>query len=1849
MIFGYKSKTPTGTKEGLMATKKLSPEQQELSKFYKPYLSDDDEVSDSESESSASSSSSMSDSASEQSAAESRQNIFASNGFPVGKMSGDKPPPASTNFPVTLNQTTTKFASGKNSTTIMLNSTDRDTNVYPQPTLFSLRLPRIYRNVVGISVTQIKLLSSFYYFTAAKNNTSMRVLEYGRQIANSAGVMVDNALDIYLKDGTYDTNSLVTQLQNQLNRSPLYNNITLTEFIGKFISTGDYGLLFNDPGDTTYNPLTGVFDGLQFKSQIINRYFNTAVSTGVSYFTTAQCIIAYYYPMLRDMTINNVPVVTPVPTNPFAQNCTKFVITGAKTYDALNYHESDAAAQTYLAGASPYDRIVYGFQGLSDAYVSIVISDPANQVILQKYKDNNTWNGFLLNNYTCSYDGTSGRLSIYCSHLNTSLVTTLNNQYQTILLQQYINAGIDPNNVASIQTNSENLNGVVIDMYNYIQTAFTNNFAVNFGTYTPNFFTDISNSIFISEAAGRYGWNLIYTGAQQLSTSSVNFPDASGSWPALVFNPANMNLVGNDLFYTGPAGNVIQYTYTQNTLLTDGSGNIILNGSNEETLGYQDISFNIIPTTYVRVPFKSRCRQTLYIETIPPFSAEIPTVGTLAEQYFMDTVNTPLLYQDISGTINLLDPKYSDFFMYDISQNMLDGPDFMRQNTSYGQLYQSFVRQQKPVNNPDIIPPPGSLSMYPFRPHVFIELHHSLYPGLTTDTLFASDIYIEREDNLPIGVNINAYWYRDRAAFMADVSGALVNIYWNNPKNYFTSVAISGTSNGGVINTNFISNQTSYLMVTTSATNFDKIPLRIFTVLHNSYGVYTIPSVADYRRLPVNTGYLSTKSTPATNTPPNLPTLFNSSSFRNCYDLNGISNNLLDFFILTTDFAHYDPYNLVNNTTLNQNPLRYVFQFKTPAVAPGVAVSAYSQFFPTGSSNLIVNNLDSSIYYNPAKASAEIANKTIPFTGVANEYVFVNWFRAGAVTNLYNGGVTSPLLVPEETVAPFVCLDINGVDNPFSLVDSISYSSMSSNPNYAYYNLTPFALCKNKTDIITDISFNDLSSLFRLASGQIYLGPDRVSGLNNYRGIMGIPFTPPLGRYVVPKQIVIKFSYVQPTYDVLTNQLGRSNKLGLTTSQAYRYVTNANSTTFTNAVTDMGQFDDQYYLNRRNVALGVFFSSAIKGINIADLNLENALCTLTLKKVTQIAEYSSSTDPNALFSKTRSPEWGTYYVYETTSVASNLWVPSTQAFNSSANNISTQWAAINKQADFSRSIFTTAQAADDNTKAYYTDVSNNSLCFVPFYPVLTGDQLANSQDAHPNVAPFVFDYSTSNWRVGSFNALTYTTRPYLPIIQAATLTENPYIFYRTGLNSVCAEIVGTGGISLGDTSTYLGAAGPLCWAYDNNGIIGSPNYRSGSGFSPTFFNCRINLNISDAFYNPMVDLAAFGGLEQVNQCYTDTQTYVYDLVERPGSDYADIIGAWGAEKSSRFEKFDDDSGYNYLSYIPKVKIDKGGMYTIQIRGYVPTVKFLSGIRIAGKNWTDFGEVTLKNLCDEIADLQAAGVSVGPDGSLINDAYRISNYYSSDYVRTLLAFNKLFIGTKVFGRGFANASYAGRTITTSGFADFLAQYKVLVNEVSSMSSGITVAQANANALMKTYISTTYAGILPPLVLTRNNFTDPLTFSIKFQSALIPPYSKAYDQWGLGWNLGFAKIDTSFTTRHVANSFIKIVDDFIYIMLDEALNLNGLDISNKEDLSLSRDTFGEKQKYYGKLLLNSFGSFSQTLVQSAKAFASPVGKLEKLTFTLRDANNQPINNNDCEYNIVLEISEMVDSASVEVAKA
>jgi hypothetical protein len=1036
------------------------------------------------------------------------------------------------------------------------------------------------------------------------------------------------------------------------------------------------------------------------------------------------------------------------------------------------------------------------------------------------------------------------------------------------------------------------------------------------------------------------------------------------------------------------------------------------------------------------------------------------------------------------------------------------------------------------------------------------------------------------------------------------------------------------------------------------------------------------------------------------------------------------------------------------------------------------------------------------VYYNSTTAALEIANKVLPYTGISNEYVFTNWFRAGAPTNLYSGGAVPP---PEQTVTPLP--DVIG--SPWSIFSPIAYNS--TYPNYTLYKQSPFVVCKNiGTGLVTDISYNNINSptiqlgvgtnlglqadntvlikngsvgqfngivfsyagtalfinnisnvsgsftgaatytitvvdnditttqlitpvnggsvtltlkinlrfragnsvlvkngsvgqfngsvvSYNISNGtlvinsissisgsfgaaaaytvtitntgsavgalinplngspsaqQIYLGPDIQGGGDTFTSIIGIPFTPTMGKYVLPTRVVLKFSYVQPLTNALRNFIGRSSELTLTGATTYVYNAYSTPAAYLGS-SQLAYWDDHYYLNRRNVVLGVFRSRDINGQALSSIKINNALCTLTLKKVTQVCQYSTNIDPTVNYTKGRTPDWGTYYVYERNQSTANLWTPLRQDISGSTlatASLQTKWTAISKGADGGSNIFMKNYSSAEDLGAYYSDVSNNSLCFVPFYPVFTAAEAAAYSTGLPFSKPTT---DAGSWAVGTLNGLTYTSQPYIPITQASVLSESPNII--NPATTVCIDDVsasGGGGISIGENSTYMGSCGPLCWGVAG-GIVKSPNYRR-AGYKPTYFNIRVNIRMSEQFYNPMTDLTVFGTATDISNCLIDTQTYFYDLAQKPNSDFNDISGAWGQEKAVRFIRFDNDSGYNNLSYMPSLFITPDTPFAVNIRGYVPTATFTSGLRIIGTNWTNFGVMTLQELINDIDALVAGPVamSIDSNGAILNEQVRYTNgnYYSRSYAIAIVKFNNSFRVKKTFGLGTGSASYLGYnydgTTVANGLKLALSLYITLYN--GTVASQITVNAATTNALtsLTKYVAIRYAGILPTTFLKRSRLSDPIPFQIQWFSALKNAYKIAFDQWGLGWNLGFNKVDTAFATQQTASTFIRITDDYIYLRMNEEMDMNTIDISEKEYISQSQDTFGQSSRYFSKLLLNTFGNYTTTFVQSPKIFNPVLGKLDKLHFQLVDQTGTVLNNADCEFTVTLQIEESVD---------
>ena len=153
------------------------------------------------------------------------------------------------------------------------------------------------------------------------------------------------------------------------------------------------------------------------------------------------------------------------------------------------------------------------------------------------------------------------------------------------------------------------------------------------------------------------------------------------------------------------------------------------------------------------------------------------------------------------------------------------------------------------------------------------------------------------------------------------------------------------------------------------------------------------------------------------------------------------------------------------------------------------------------------------------------------------------------------------------------------------------------------------------------------------------------------------------------------------------------------------------------------------------------------------------------------------------------------------------------------------------------------------------------------------------------------------------------------------------------------------------------------------------------------------------------------------------------------------------------------------------------------------------------------------------------------------------------------------------------------------------------------------------------------------------------SILWKTALSPSYINLSESWGLGWNLGYNKVDTPYDTVQIAQSFYKILDDYIILRLNDEFDVNRVDTTNKENLSATLESTGSTKAYYGKLLLAPFGSYAQTMIMNPISFNPPLGRLDKLSFSWYNNNTGTvIDNSDCEWNAVIQIVENMDIVTI-----
>jgi hypothetical protein len=135
----------------------------------------------------------------------------------------------------------------------MLQSRDRDHTVFPQPTACQLFLPRIYKNITGFSIAQINLTSAFFYFRADKGNVKLQLAEKDKivyDLASKPLLTNGNPTPLYItheiREGSYSISQLLTEVQIQLNKVPLFYDFLNGFFTSVENATFNSQALYNE-------------------------------------------------------------------------------------------------------------------------------------------------------------------------------------------------------------------------------------------------------------------------------------------------------------------------------------------------------------------------------------------------------------------------------------------------------------------------------------------------------------------------------------------------------------------------------------------------------------------------------------------------------------------------------------------------------------------------------------------------------------------------------------------------------------------------------------------------------------------------------------------------------------------------------------------------------------------------------------------------------------------------------------------------------------------------------------------------------------------------------------------------------------------------------------------------------------------------------------------------------------------------------------------------------------------------------------------------------------------------------------------------------------------------------------------------------------------------------------------------------------------------------------------------------------------------------------------------------------------------------------------------------------------
>jgi hypothetical protein len=385
------------------------------------------------------------------------------------------------NVPVTTTQTSL----------FSIKSSNRDKSVYPYSSNFSLKLPRVYKNITKFQLVQL----SFPYFVNAVTDisgfistvvqiispyispscisscfdilqgqtsfTSFGVYEEGRVNENQQPMY----LTVSIPPGAYNPPELVKLLNIHSNNTPPFNAISYNDFKQQFLISGDHTILFNEAGDHFHTNLTANPISNPTKHTIISHYFPDNTFTGILNLTEQHAFVTYYYPILKELIASN---------------------RGVETYlDTIGYSYEQVT-----------QMVLHHFLGIDNIdYYNLCM---ANQTLLDRYRRFHTFELRTVNKYIWSYNEAIQQFGVIHNTLHTSLLRDIQNSRNKLYTNELTLQGLNSFTFKSLNDEYLRYKSIFTHIHSIVSTNLGNSHGVTnygYGDPLPETLADIENNV----------------------------------------------------------------------------------------------------------------------------------------------------------------------------------------------------------------------------------------------------------------------------------------------------------------------------------------------------------------------------------------------------------------------------------------------------------------------------------------------------------------------------------------------------------------------------------------------------------------------------------------------------------------------------------------------------------------------------------------------------------------------------------------------------------------------------------------------------------------------------------------------------------------------------------------------------------------------------------------------------------------------------------------------------------------------------------------------------------------------------------------------------------------------------------------------------------------------------------------------------------------------------------------------------------------------------------------------------------------------------------------------------------